>query len=106
MEDYIVEISGNDQLLPGGYLKCVVHEETGEYFYPIPLAANLDIIKELKPAERFIKVAVIDTGVLSNHPMIRQSLIDFKDFTGEGAEDLSGHGTMVALIMLANSPGM
>jgi hypothetical protein len=48
--------------------------------------------------------AVIDTGLLSKHPVIRARLIDAVDFTGEGVEDENGHGTMVALILLRAVP--
>jgi tetratricopeptide (TPR) repeat protein len=41
--------------------------------------------------------AVLDTGVLHDHPLIKGRVIAEVDFTGEGAEDLSGHGTMVVL---------
>ena len=47
---------------------------------------------------------VIDTGVLSKHPIIRARLIDSVDFTGEGSEDENGHGSLVALLLLQHSP--
>lgn len=49
-------------------------------------------------------VAVIDTGLFSKHPVIRARMIEAVDFTGEGAEDENGHGTMVALELLRQSP--
>jgi len=42
--------------------------------------------------------AIIDSGVLSAHPMLRDCLRQVVDFTGEGDEDTLGHGTTVALI--------
>ncbi|WP_456430781.1 S8 family peptidase [Thermosulfuriphilus sp.] len=51
-----------------------------------------------------IKVAVLDTGLLIDHPWIRATLEDSVDFTGEGIDDLNGHGTIVALLLLAVAP--
>lgn len=48
--------------------------------------------------------AVIDTGVVTHHPIIKKALLKSMDFTGEGVEDLSGHGTVVTLIFLTISP--
>jgi hypothetical protein len=42
--------------------------------------------------------AIIDSGVLSGHPMLYHCIRDSADFTGEGVEDRLGHGTMVALL--------
>jgi subtilisin family serine protease len=47
---------------------------------------------------------VIDTGVLSTHPVIRARLVDAVDFTGEGQEDENGHGSLVALLLLLHAP--
>jgi hypothetical protein len=44
--------------------------------------------------------AVIDSGVLREHPQLKASLIDEKDFTGEGPGDRIGHGTMATLVLL------
>jgi subtilisin family serine protease len=51
-----------------------------------------------------VVLAVIDTGLLSKHPVIRARMIEAVDFTGEGAEDENGHGTKVALVLLRQSP--
>jgi Subtilase family len=48
--------------------------------------------------------AVIDTGLLSKHPVVRARMIEAVDFTGEGAEDENGHGTLVALLLLRQAP--
>jgi subtilisin family serine protease len=50
-----------------------------------------------------VKVGFLDTGVMHKHPALRGSKIIDKDFTGEGVEDLSGHGTLVVLLYLASS---
>jgi len=47
-----------------------------------------------------VTVAVLDTGVDDTHPDIQGSVVDEKDFTGEGTvEDGHGHGTHVAGII-------
>ncbi len=43
-------------------------------------------------------IAVLDTGVLREHPLLREAVREVVDFTGEGEEDQAGHGTMVALL--------
>jgi subtilisin family serine protease len=51
-----------------------------------------------------VVVVVIDTGLLSKHPVIRARLVDAVDFTGEGIEDENGHGSLVALLLLLQAP--
>ncbi|WP_104181682.1 S8 family serine peptidase [Arthrobacter sp. B0490] len=48
--------------------------------------------------------AVIDTGILPEHPDIAPRLIDFLDVTGRGAMDEAGHGTLVTLLLLKTAP--
>ncbi len=50
------------------------------------------------------KSAVLDTGVVMEHPLIKRALKEYVDFTGEGIEDLNGHGTSCALVCLATAP--
>ena len=50
------------------------------------------------------RVALIDSGVLRNHPDLASHIVDEVDFTGEGSEDRYGHGTMVALTLLHRAP--
>lgn len=52
----------------------------------------------------FPLAAIVDSGVLSHHPIIKDSLRESIDFTGEGPEDLLGHGTIVGLIYLGTVP--
>ena len=47
-----------------------------------------------------VRMAVIDSGVASSHPQLAGYIIDAVDFTGEGLQDVLGHGTAVALIAL------
>lgn len=46
-----------------------------------------------------IKVAVIDTGVDKAHPALTHAIVEAVDFTGEGPQDMNGHGTHVACII-------
>lgn len=48
-----------------------------------------------------VKVAVLDTGVDLDHPDLKEAITDTKDFTGDGVEDLLGHGTHCAGIIAA-----
>ena len=56
---------------------------------------------------RDIKIAVLDTGIDPDHPDLVNAIEATRDFTGEGVEDLNGHGTHCAGIIAArqNSVG-
>jgi len=47
------------------------------------------------------KVAVLDTGIDTDHPDLQDAIIDAEDFTGDGIEDVNGHGTHCAGIIAA-----
>lgn len=46
-------------------------------------------------------IAIIDSGVVVDHPVIAPVLVAAIDLTGEGPQDQIGHGTFVALQVLA-----
>lgn len=48
-------------------------------------------------------MAVLDTGVLSHHPILQPRIIEAVDFTGEGPEDREGHGTISAILAAMSS---
>lgn len=48
-----------------------------------------------------VKVAVLDTGIDTDHPDLKDAIIAKRDFTGDGIEDVSGHGTHCAGIIAA-----
>lgn len=54
--------------------------------------------------DRAVTVAVMDTGLLADHPWIARTQVHAVDFTGEGPQDLNGHGTLVALRLLIDAP--
>jgi len=45
-----------------------------------------------------IRFAVIDSGVLLDHPQLRGLIVATRDFSGEGISDRDGHGTVDAII--------
>ena len=48
-----------------------------------------------------VRVAVLDTGIDSDHPDLEGAIEQTRDFTGEGIEDLNGHGTHCAGVIAA-----
>lgn len=46
-----------------------------------------------------IKVAILDTGIDSDHPDLIEGIVASQDFTGDGVEDVNGHGTHCAGII-------
>jgi len=55
---------------------------------------------------RSTRVAVIDSGVAADHPQLAGLVSVAKDFTGEGAEDKVGHGTVMAITLRAAGASM
>lgn len=53
-----------------------------------------------------IKVAVLDTGVDRDHPDLQSAIVGMEDFTGDGIEDVNGHGTHCAGIIAARYNGV
>ena len=115
-----------------GYpLSQVFDEQSGRYFSPITPESQREFLKSLyltragASAERFDAVwpylwqlkeftyaegtgltAIVDSGVLSAHPMLHDCIRESVDFTGEGVEDRLGHGTMVTLLWRRDMPGI
>jgi len=48
-----------------------------------------------------IRIAVLDTGIDPDHPDLEGAIEQSRDFTGEGIEDLNGHGTHCAGVIAA-----
>lgn len=85
-------------------LEHVYDRKTGAYF--VPASGEVPLFRPGRgvAGPDFPLVAIVDSGVLSHHPIIKDSLRESVDFTGEGPEDLLGHGTVVTLIYLGTVP--
>jgi subtilisin family serine protease len=71
---------------------------------PNLVAINLDKVREMGIDGKDVVVAVVDSGIIYNHPDIEKDrIIFYKDFSGESNEnnpkDLLGHGTHVASLI-------
>jgi Subtilase family len=118
--DKLVELMGNER---PWRLVDVYDSATGRYFSPQPNPSWKEAIKQgylqMAPGaseSRFDAVwpriweltefphdpneliAILDTGVLAHHPLLKDCISQVVDFSGEGGEDLNGHGTMCALL--------
>lgn len=79
----------------GAYLSCGTPAWLASGTYPGQGASGA-----FDSATRF---AVIDSGVVSGHPLIAPCLEAAVDFTGGGAQDEYGHGTWVSLVLIAHA---
>jgi hypothetical protein len=103
-----VEVFGSTEIT----LSAVYDAQTGVFFAPElnpKEKESLEVFQDMRKragleAAPFPIMALFDTGVLSHHPLIARALIEAKDFTSEGPEDQVGHGTIVALVHIAQSP--
>ncbi len=57
----------------------------------------------VKTQGKDVNVGVLDTGADIKHPDLKDAILDVKDFTGEGIEDLNGHGTHCAGVIAARA---
>lgn len=91
-------------------IESVYNKETGRYIVPYNSynveMSNIKSWHEAGYTGKGVKIAIFDTGVMINHPLIKDNIVKTIDFTGEGIEDLSGHGTIVTLIALMTAPGV
>lgn len=123
----LVEIMGSEGPVA---IADLYDDATGTYFSPGPAEEMRSSIKAVylqnpgATEERFDAVwpriwelsetvyderqmtAVLDTGILSEHPLLADCIRDVIDFSGEGPEDRSGHGTLVALLDRMTLPGI
>lgn len=67
-------------------------KSSGKYTSPYP-PTDLNFQTSDK---NYPPIAILDTGVMTHHPMIQKYVVESIDFTGEGFEDLNGHGTYIA----------
>lgn len=117
----------------GNFLHLVVDTDTGEYLAPVystlveQLVAAHERLKAVRAEghdpwgdglliqfrpfpdvprlpSRSPLIALVDSGVLANHPLLRDRVVEVVDFTGEGVEDRSGHGTIQAIRQVWHEP--
>jgi len=84
-------------------LESLFDEQTGQYF--VPNIEPLDRAAVLAPPSgQGPLVAVVDTGLLFGHPLLKPRIAGAADFTGEGSADRDGHGTEVAIRIVLIAP--
>jgi tetratricopeptide (TPR) repeat protein len=95
--------AGQDQ--PTRFMDRVRDPETGTWFtFRRPGDAQASPLPgEDRGGPDTVVFAVLDSGVVHDHPDIAAQQVEDEDLTGEGPEDLHGHGTVVTLIYLADS---
>jgi len=106
MEDERIEILSGNPGVDGAYLDKVYDSKSDTYFIPI-LDPDLKNLKENleKDRTKTTTLAILDTGMLFDHPWIKNNLKDSVNFSSDKVEyDLNGHGTLVTLLFLAVSP--
>ncbi len=57
----------------------------------------------VKSQGKDVNVCVMDTGIDPDHIDLKDAILDVKDFTGDGIEDLNGHGTHCAGVIAARA---
>lgn len=94
-------LGGSDNVIDHVFCK-----ETGQYFIPYnPVLEQAKALHKMGFTGEGTICAVLDTGMMSLHPMLNGRILKSRDFTGEGPEDYNGHGTVIALILVQQSPG-
>lgn len=92
IEEQVKQVAKRDQMEQSN-----ISEEAFEAAWP-ELLASLYRTPSQRESHDNLSSVIIDTGLLHDHPFIKGCIVAEKDFTGEGSEDLNGHGTIVALI--------
>jgi subtilase family protein/tetratricopeptide repeat protein len=57
------------------------------------------------PAPDQVRTGIIDSGVLPDHPQLRNLVVAMKDFAGDNPIDRIGHGTLVAIRLVESHHG-
>ena len=104
-EEPTVELMGVGTSKSGDYLAEVYDPESHTYYFPQTPEMRFDPLSLVRNVrEDAIAIAFLDSGMLTEHPAIRPRLRHSIDLTGEGPDDLNGHGTLVTLLALNVSP--
>ncbi len=100
-------------------LGVLYNKETGAYFVPwladehFPekgIAAQTKKLVEIDRIKRAFNdyggylTAILDTGIMKDHPFLKPHIVEAVDFTGEGPEDQDGHGSNVAVFHMLSDP--
>lgn len=126
-----IEIMGERGSPPTVALAALFDRRTGEFLVPLPPEEVRELMRfrylqgagatdqkfdqhwpriwrliETPYAEDDALTAVLDTGVMADRPLLKDCIRDVFDFTGEGIEDRTGHGTMVTLVARMIMPGV
>lgn len=89
----------------GEFLGQIYDRASDHYFVPaFPGPDPYEALRASGIDGSGVTAAIIDTGFVLRHPWIADALLESVDFTGEGPEDMSGHGTMCALLFLLSAP--
>src|ERR1035441_5261687 len=109
MSDQRVEILGAEPGKQGSNLAHLHDPKTGQYFtLGFPGSERyFDGVKKVHDqgfTGKGGKCAILDTGMMLDHPLIKRNLAESVDLTGEGPDDLNGHGTIVTLLALLTAP--
>jgi len=89
---------------PGAFLGKLFDAGSGQYFSLVSRDRAIASLHAQGLTGKGVTAAIVDTGLWSEHPEIRRATIARTDVIGEGLDDLNGHGTEVALILLAVAP--
>lgn len=87
----------------GAYLHVVRDGLTGQWLAPAQ-DSRIALPADFAYRGKGVRTAIIDTGMLLEHPWISRCLVESVDLTGEGPNDLNGHGTCTTLIYLTIAP--
>lgn len=104
MNEHEAQVFGSSLDSPGSYLRDLRDPRSGAYLAPVSLLPGVGSVHADGVTGAGQRIAVLDTGVWHEHPVIRASLDEAIDLTGEGPDDQSGHGTVSALIALSAAP--
>jgi len=107
------KVVGLEKHKDGPSIAQFYNEENREYLFPIILNniqslefsfanLNYDFSQNDLNSSEALKVGIIDSGILPEHPMFKSYIKNTIDFTGEGIKDRNGHGCSVTFLFLHN----